>query len=122
IGFGPLVRRGDRFSVRVQLRTFGAAGLVLGLHILNRPNVAAWTVAAVLLTLCTGRLTRRGRASLALVAGIALAIAPVAIRNYAVSGELALVSSHGGLNFYIGNHEGATRTYQIIPGITPSIE
>ena len=39
----------------------------------------------------------------------------------AVSGEPVLVSSHGGLNFYIGNRAEADGTYRSIPGITPDI-
>jgi Flp pilus assembly protein TadD len=42
-------------------------------------------------------------------------------RNYAVSGEVVLIASHGGLNFYIGNHDRADGTYTPVPGITPSI-
>jgi tetratricopeptide (TPR) repeat protein len=94
------------------------AGLVLGLHVLNRPNVAAWAAVAFVLTL--QRLD--WRKALALAAGLGLAIAPVAIRNFRVAGELTLVSSQGGLNFYIGNGPGATGTYHVVPGITPSIE
>lgn len=115
-------------------RTLIAAGVVLGLHMLNRPNVALWAMAVVLLTLWwpawrpagagrgSGRLVlaAAGRAGL-VAAGLALALAPVALRNLAVSGEVAVVSSHGGLNFYIGNHDGATGTYQEVPGISASI-
>jgi Flp pilus assembly protein TadD len=42
-------------------------------------------------------------------------------RNYAVSGDPVLIASHGGLNFYIGNHDRADGTYTPVPGITPSI-
>jgi tetratricopeptide (TPR) repeat protein len=44
-----------------------------------------------------------------------------AARNYAVSGDLVLIASHGGLNLYIGNHDRADGTYTPVPGITPSI-
>jgi tetratricopeptide (TPR) repeat protein len=57
----------------------------------------------------------------ALLAGLLAALAPVALRNYAVGGQLALVSSHGGLNFYIGNNARADGTYRMVAGITPSI-
>jgi len=74
-----------------------------------------------------GSLVRRSQAvrvalpAAALVAGIVLVLAPVALRNYAVAGQLAIVSSHGDLNFYIGNHAEANGTYKNIPGITPSV-
>src|SRR2546427_1166399 len=57
-----------------------------------------------------------------LVAGLLVALGPVAVRNRAVSGEWVLVSSHGGLNFYIGNNAEADGTYRSIPGIAPDIE
>jgi tetratricopeptide (TPR) repeat protein len=94
------------------------AGCLFGLHTLNRPNVliAAVAVGAVLLLV-----RRRVRPVLALALGLCLGLAPVAIRNVLVTGEFTLVSSHGGLNFYIGNGEHATGFYRIVPGVTPSI-
>ena len=50
-----------------------------------------------------------------------LVLSPVAIRNRAVTGEWILVSSHGGLNFLIGNHAEATGGYAAPPGVTPTI-
>jgi tetratricopeptide (TPR) repeat protein len=43
------------------------------------------------------------------------------LRNYAASGQAVIIASHGGLNFYIGNHDGADGTYSPVPGIRPSI-
>ena len=114
LGLWLLLRAWDRGQIRDAV----LAGLVLGLHVLNRPNVAAWAAVAMVLTL----LRLDWRKALALSAGVALAIAPVAIRNFKVAGELTPVSSQGGLNFYIGNGPGATGTYHVVPGITPSIE
>jgi tetratricopeptide (TPR) repeat protein len=94
-----------------------AAGVAFGLLVLNRPNAL---VCALVAAAGLGWLGwRRG---VALLAGLTLALAPVAMRNRVVSGEMVLVSSHGGLNFYIGNNEGADGTYHAVPGITPSIE
>ena len=102
-------------------RWFLAAGLAIGLHALNRPNVmvyAAVVGAGVLLT----RRTREGvRHAAAYACGVALALAPITVRNYARTGELVIISSHGGLNFYIGNNPGADGTYGAVAGITPSI-
>lgn len=58
---------------------------------------------------------------LALLGGLLIVLAPVAIRNYVVAHELAIVSSHGGLNFYIGNNARADGAYRLVAGITPSI-
>ena len=127
------------------------AGIVVGLHVLNRPNMAAWAAAAVVLTVAVGFGRRGGQSApptatrgegtgrppgaaprllrgpavvrtAALAGGLLIALGPVALRNYAVAGDLALVSSHGGLNFFIGNNARADGTYRPVEGITPSID
>ena len=105
-------------------QAWGGAGLAGGLFALNRPN--ALLVVAGLAALAAGRALwlRQRTAALAVAAvvgGAALGLAPVALRNLAVTGRLTLVSSHGGLNFFIGNRAGADGTYDAPPGITPSI-
>jgi tetratricopeptide (TPR) repeat protein len=98
------------------------AGLALGVFVTNRPNALLW--AAVLVTMLA--LAPPSRRSLlraaAVLGGAALAVGPVAVRNRVVSGEWILVSSHGGLNFYIGNNPGADGTYRSVTGIAPDIE
>lgn len=58
--------------------------------------------------------TERGRALAAFAAGVALLLAPVAARNYAVSGGVYLTTAQFGPNFYIGNHAGADGSYQAL--------
>ena len=99
-------------------RMFALAGLVFGIGTLNRPNLMI-AAAVLALALLAGR---RWRASLLLVAGVLAGLAPVIARNAIVSQQWSLVSSHGGLNFFIGNGEGATGFYRPVPGITPNIE
>jgi Tfp pilus assembly protein PilF len=41
-------------------------------------------------------------------AGVALPILPVTLHNWRAEGQFVLVTGHGGFNFYMGNHEGAT--------------
>jgi len=104
-----LVRQGTDF----RLRAFFFAGILLGLSVLGRATallfvaaIAIWLLRFVRLPL-TRALTYLGL----LAMGIALIVAPVAVRNYAVSGDFVLVTSNGGLNFYIGNNENAKGTY-----------
>ena len=57
----------------------------------------------------------RGRAltaSASLLAGVVLALAPIAIRNVVVTGEPLLTSFQGGVNFWIGNNPDADGTYR----------
>jgi hypothetical protein len=39
----------------------------------------------------------------------------VLVRNYVVGGDLVPVASQGGLNFYLGNHEGADGRAALAP-------
>ena len=97
---------------------YPVAGAIFGLQTLNRPNVLLPSVAFVLILLAL----RRVKAAAWLAAGLAIGLAPAAIRNVVVANEWSLVSSHGGLNFYTGNHEGATGLYEVVPGVRPGIE
>jgi len=94
------------------------AGLIFGIQTLNRPNIliAAAGVALVMLLV-----TRRVRPAAMLVIGLVIGMSPSAVRNVVVAHQWSFVSSHGGLNFYIGNSERATGFYVAVPGITPTI-
>ena len=99
-------------------RDFLFAGLVFGLQALNRPNMM---LAALAVAVVMAIVLRRVRPAAVLVAGLALGMSPAAIRNVVVVGQWSFVSSHGGLNFYIGNSARATGFYQTVPGVTPTI-
>lgn len=101
-----------------EVRGFGLAGAGAALFVLNRPNVLIWIAGLGVLFL----LQRRFRAVAAFVVGCAVVLSPVLVRNYVVAHELVLVSSHGGLNFYIGNNETADGTYHAVRGIRPTID
>jgi Tfp pilus assembly protein PilF len=92
----------------------GWGGLAAGAAALARPNfvlaAAFWGVAEL-------RRRRAARVAL-LVGGIALAIAPVAVRNLSASGHLVLVSSNGGMTLYHGNGPGALGTYTPVRGFS----
>ena len=98
-------------------RWFLLSGAVFGVHILNRPNVALGAAAVALMLV----VTRRMRPAAVLTAGLVIGMAPVMVRNLIVSNQWSLSSSHGGLNFYIGNSSTATGFFQPVPDITPNI-
>lgn len=102
---------------RSKLSWFVAAGAAFGLQSLNRPNVVIATAGIIVLLM----VARRWRGAMAIAAGVLLAVAPVTVRNGVVAGDWTPVSSHGGLNFYIGNSSAADGTYSPVAGITPSI-
>ncbi|MGE4055600.1 MAG: glycosyltransferase family 39 protein, partial [Vicinamibacterales bacterium] len=108
---------------------WAATGCTLALHALNRPNVLvpAGVLGGFFLVrhvwVAVRQPARRADwgVTIAFVAGLALGLFPVTVRNAMVAGEFAPVSSHGGLNFYIGNNAQADGTYRHIPGIAPSV-
>lgn len=118
-------------------RWWAATGAALGLHILNRPNllVVLGGLAALVVVrhfmaarrkivaareqdASPWRMTGKG---LVLFATGLLVIAPVTARNWMVSGELVLVSSHGGFNFLVGNGPQSDGTFTHVLDLEPSI-
>jgi tetratricopeptide (TPR) repeat protein len=97
------------------------AGAAVGLFALNRTNALLWGLGLALALPVARGLARGGRETGALAVGLALAVAPATVRNLVVSGEPVLVSSHGGLNLFVGNRAEADGTYHHVPGITPDI-
>lgn len=95
-----------------------ACGVLFGIATLNRPNMLIGAVGVLAALAATKRLA----AAALLLTGIVAGMAPVAIRNVVVAHQFSFVSSHGGLNFYIGNGEDATGYYRQVAGVTPNIE
>ncbi len=93
---------------RITFREF-IAGIVLGLLALTRENALLLALPVVLWFLVAER--RPPVAVAAFVAGCALVLLPVGVRNYSAGGEFHLTTSQFGPNFYIGNHAGANGLY-----------
>ena len=89
-------------------------GFLFGLAALCVANVLAFVPVAALWLLWVRRSRLVGVAALLL--GTALAVAPVTLRNYYVSGDWVLISYNAGLNFYIGNNAQYDETVAIQPG------
>lgn len=113
--------QGSGSSTVVGLGRWLELGVVLGLFALLRENALLLVPALGLGLLLRPRLEpeRPGgwRPAGALVLGAALVLAPVVVRNRLVAGEWLLTTAQAGPNFYIGNHAGASGTYQpLSPG------
>jgi tetratricopeptide (TPR) repeat protein len=90
------------------------AGGAWGLAVIATPNIL---LAAPVAALWARRKAAASRAAVVLfLAGVAAPVALVAARNAAVAGEAVLISSNGGINFYIGNNADYERTIRIRPG------
>ncbi len=102
-------------------------GMLLGLSALIRPNILL--VGMVFFFWILIRSTGHGRIGIfrilgskamiyagCLALGTMLVILPVTLRNYVKGHDLVLISSQGGMNFYIGNNPQADGASAILPG------
>jgi tetratricopeptide (TPR) repeat protein len=98
----------------VRRRSWLWVGVTLGCLTLSRENAVVFASAVLLWLLSCQRHLARARLALAgfLLAGLAIVLLPVALRNKIVSGEFHLTTSQFGPNFYIGNNEAASGTYE----------
>jgi tetratricopeptide (TPR) repeat protein len=98
---GLLAYTSERSSPRLSF----ALGLLLGLLVLTRENALLLAIPILLWTT---------RHRLVFIAGLLAVLLPIGIRNLAVGGEFHLTTSQFGSNLYIGNHEGATGSYEAL--------
>ena len=98
---------------RPRMSTWCAAGAILGCLILTRENSTLLAFAIFFWMFFQFREAGHRRIAFAacFLVGLCLILAPVAARNYVLSGEIHLTTSQLGPNLYIGNHKGATGTY-----------
>ena len=94
--------------------------MVFGLSAIARPTILPF-VAAVGVWIVVTRWRSGGiRAALheavLFGVGVALPIAPVTLHNYLADGDLVLVASNGGVNFYIGNNPESDGVTAVVPG------
>lgn len=95
-------------------------GFVFGCSIITRPNVLLFAPIAIGGILLDRRFAEswRRRALLAVTATAltAAVIAPVTVRNVVRGDSFVLITDAAGLNFYIGNHRGASGTFEPLFG------
>ena len=94
-------------------------GFCLGLAALAVANILLFLPAALLWVIVVRRALpwpRRLLDALPLLLGASLVIAPVTLRNYLIGDDLVLISSNGGINFYLGNNANYEETIRIPPG------
>ncbi len=101
-------------------------GFVLGTSILFRSNGMLFGPAIVGCMLYWLVKTGKGRVFLphaaAITAATFLAIMPVTIRNYMVSGEFVLVNTHAGMSLLFGNYPDADGTTTMETGLRDSVD
>jgi tetratricopeptide (TPR) repeat protein len=100
------------------------SALLLGLSSLARPNILV-LVPGVLIWLwrfCRGCRRHWKPDSLIYVGCLLLMLTPLALRNYATTGELVLFGNYGGYNFLIGNNAQSDGKTVFLPAASPEIE
>jgi tetratricopeptide (TPR) repeat protein len=104
----------DRLIEKPSRGNFFLSGILLGTAALARPNILIF-VPFALAWIFLG-LKNRGSGIPIFIAGIALVILPVTVRNYLVEKDFVLISSQAGVNFYMGNNAWATGRSAWVPG------
>lgn len=109
-------------AARPRTGCLAAAGLLLGLLAWARPNILLFLpLAALWVGWRAGRIPGGRWAALVAPAGLvlcaALAVLPVTLRNFMVSGELVPVTAGAGLNLHLGNNPLADGYTGIAPDV-----
>jgi 4-amino-4-deoxy-L-arabinose transferase-like glycosyltransferase len=103
------------YQVDARARWLMLLGVALGCLTLNRENARVLIPVLVLWLWLWNRdrtLKHRLEPIAVFTLAVLLVVVPVALRNYAVAGELLFSTSQLGSNFYIGNHAGASGVYE----------
>jgi tetratricopeptide (TPR) repeat protein len=138
LGYGPLLLAPQEiagtwiealFAVLIPLvlssplssRRLAVAGLLGGAAVLSRPNLLPYLFLAPVVVWAGSASTPERPAAIARRSAVfllaaAVAILPVTVRNLVAGNDLVLVTSHGGINFFIGNSPGARGTFYAPPG------
>jgi 4-amino-4-deoxy-L-arabinose transferase-like glycosyltransferase len=106
-------------------RTYLIAGLLLGLASITRPTFLPLFLIVPLYHLIysgRSRFNKIIRYGLIYLIGVLLPILPVTIRNVVVAHDFALISTQGGVNFFIGNNRDADGKSVSMPALGPLME
>lgn len=96
-------------------------GLVLGLAAIARPNMLVFAPFACAWVAWPFKRARFSPVPIAcILAGLTVPILPVTARNWVVGHDLVLISSQGGVNFFIGNNPDSDGTTAVVPGTRPT--
>ena len=99
---------------------WAAAGVVFGLSAIARPTILPFVAVVGVWIVVTGWRSGKVRTALREAVlfgvGVALPIAPVTLHNYLADGDLVLVATNGGVNFFIGNNPQSDGITAVVPG------
>lgn len=94
-----------------KLSMWFVCGIILGLSAITRPNILFFIPFVWLWIFLVFKKEKPFKKiftySASFLLGSALIISPVALRNLLAGGDLVLIASQGGINFYIGNNKNS---------------
>ncbi|MFC1724082.1 glycosyltransferase family 39 protein, partial [candidate division KSB1 bacterium] len=101
---------------------FLTSGIILGVAALGRPNFLLIPVLVFLWWIYNEirKNSNNRKFYLIYLLGAFLAIAPATLRNYVIAKDFVPITSHGGINFYLGNNTDATGTLTMPEEIPPT--
>ena len=111
-------------SKHLSPRTSLWTGLIIGFSAIARPNILIFVAAFVVWVFWRFPVPRPQRKLLwlplaAMLVGVSMPIAVVAVRNVVVAGDFVLIGNQGGINLYLGNNRQADGLTMIMPDIHP---
>jgi len=102
------------YQFRGRKRFIVMGGIFLGLSAMGKPDLIMLAPFIGLWVLFSdGNFKQRVERFLLLTVVVMVSILPLTVVNYLSSGEFTLLTSNGGVNFYIGNHEGADGLFHL---------
>ena len=98
------------------LRNAFLIGIFMGLAAITRPTILSWVVPLLLLIIIyKNQVLQWYKQILFFFIALILIIAPITIRNLIIADDPVLISSQGGINFYIGNNPDADGVSAVMP-------
>ena len=97
------------------------SGLTLGLGGTGRPNALLIALAVGVAIWMWARPSRRLVTFALWAIGLALPIGATVVHNYLAGHDFVVLTTHGGINFYIGNHQGASGVWEAPEGMEASV-
>jgi len=95
---------------------FALTGLILGLAAITKPTILALVPIYIIWLFMNNRnLLKSFSHSIILIGSLLIIIIPVTVRNLLVADDFVLISSSGGINFYIGNNASADGSSASMP-------
>ena len=121
LAFYLLIRASERGDFKLVI----LSGLSFALAICGRPNYLVVLPIPILFLIlnktATASLKRRLQSIAFWMLGLCVPLALTTTHNYLADGSITLLTSHGGINFYIGNHRGASGMWEAPEGMESSV-